>query len=169
MEARIKQLREQSVRAAPTISAERALLLTESYQSPESQRAATPVQRALAFKHIMSHKELYVGDGELIVGERGPRPLAVPTYPEVCVHSLEDLEILDTREKIPYRVDEDVKQAYRSTVLPFWHGRSQRERLLGEMTPEWLDAYEAGMQQVADRPFMLHCGPSTLHDSACSI
>ncbi|MCX7046621.1 MAG: glycyl radical protein [Candidatus Sumerlaeota bacterium] len=145
MHERIQKLREQSLRAVPTISPERALLLTEFYQSQEARQVSIPVQRALAFKYILANKSIYVGDGELIVGERGPAPAATPTYPEVCIHSLENLEILNSREKISYKVSEETKRIYRDTIIPFWKGRSQRERIFREMTPEWVAAYDAGI------------------------
>ena len=145
MRERIRKLRERTLQAKPRVSAERALLLTEFEKTEGARQASTPVRRALAFKYILENKKLCIGEGELIVGERGPEPAATPTYPEVCIHSLEDLEILDSREKIPYAVDEETRAAYRDTILPFWEGRSQRDRLFREMSPEWIAAYEAGI------------------------
>ena len=86
-----------------------------------------------------------VGEGELIVGERGPAPKATPTYPEITCHSLADLDILDTRLKTSFRVDAATKKLYAKTVIPFWKGRSMRDRIMAVMTPEWKDAYEAGI------------------------
>ena len=91
MNARIKALREKSLNTAPSVSSERAVLITEFYKSDVAGRVSTPVARALAFKHLLSQKAVYIGENELIVGERGPTPKATPTYPEVCVHSPEDL------------------------------------------------------------------------------
>jgi trans-4-hydroxy-L-proline dehydratase len=145
MRERIRRLREQTLRATPRVSAERGLLVTECCRQPETQRESVPVQRALAFRHIMATKSLYVGDGELIVGERGPEPAAVPTYPEICVHSMADLDTLDSREKIAYRVDEETRRVHETEVLPFWQGRAQRDRLFRELPPEWHAAYEAGV------------------------
>ena len=145
MNTRIETLREQSLRAIPSISAERALLLTEFYQSGEAEQVSMPVRRALAFKHIMTRKVISIQEGELIVGERGPAAKATPTYPEICIHSISDLHILDSRKKIPYAVDETVKTQYEQTIIPYWQGKSIRERLFREMTPEWIAAYEAGM------------------------
>jgi len=79
------------------------------------------------------------------VGERGPAHKATPTYPEVCCHSLSDLEILNSRPKTSYAVDEETLQLYQDEIIPFWRGRSLRDRLLAAMTPEWKDAYEAGI------------------------
>jgi formate C-acetyltransferase len=141
---RVKTLRQQSLDAVPTLSAERALLETEFYQQnrgPES----TPVQRARLFAYLLEHKKVYILPGELIVGEKGPSPKAAPTFPELCCHSLKDLEILDSRPKVSFKVSAETRRAYQETVLPYWQGHSMRERILQEMTPEWKAAYEAGI------------------------
>ena len=101
MTERVSRLREQSLDAVPTISAERARLMTEFYRQEQKLRHAA-VHRALAFQYLMEHKTIHLGDGELIVGEKGPAPKANPTYPELCCHSLEDLDILNSREKISF-------------------------------------------------------------------
>ena len=79
MKERIKRLREQSLRATNTFSAERAKLVTEFYASGKAEKHSIPVQRALCFKYIMSNKAICINDGELIVGERGPAPKATST------------------------------------------------------------------------------------------
>jgi hypothetical protein len=104
MTERIKKLREQSLRALNCISSERALLITEFYKSSEVQRVSIAVQRALSFKYILENKSICIIDGELIVGERGPEPKATPTYPEICLHSTKDLDILDSRQKVSFKV-----------------------------------------------------------------
>jgi len=71
--------------------------------------------------------------------------MAVPTYPEICLHSLEDLDQLDSREKVCYKVDDSVREIYRREIIPFWKGKSLRERLFERMEPEWLEAYSAGV------------------------
>jgi formate C-acetyltransferase len=79
------------------------------------------------------------------VGERGPGPKQTPTYPEISLHSIEDLEILDSREKVFFKVDEEVKRVYREKIIPYWKGKSNRDRIMGLMTPEWINAYRAGV------------------------
>jgi formate C-acetyltransferase len=93
----------------------------------------------------MENKTIYIGSDELIVGERGPAPKATPTYPELCCHSMEDLEILNSRQKISYRVDEEAKAIHREQIIPYWRGRSMRDLIFEEMSREWKDAYEAGI------------------------
>jgi pyruvate formate-lyase/glycerol dehydratase family glycyl radical enzyme len=144
MSERVARLRQESLDAVPRISTERAELMTEFYRDDRGQWSE-PVRRARAFGHLMAHKAIYLGEGELIVGEKGPAPKATPTYPELCCHSLQDLDILDSREKIPFRVSAAARQVYEKEIIPFWLGRSMRDRIFGQMTPEWLAAYEAGV------------------------
>lgn len=145
MNERVKKLREQTLKTKPYITPERAILITEFYSSKTAEQASAPVKRALAFKYILENKSIYIGEGELIVGERGPAPKAVPTYPEICCHSLEDLEILSTRKITPYVVDEETKRIYKEKIIPFWKGKSIRDIIFSKMSNEWKAAYEAGM------------------------
>jgi len=143
MNERVARLRQQSLDAKPWVSMERAQLITEFYRTAGVMLA--PVRRALAFRHLMENKTIYIGEGELIVGERGPAPKGTPTFPELCCHSREDLDILDTRPKISYRVDEAATRIHRDEIIPFWRGNSMRDLIFREMTPAWRDAYEAGI------------------------
>ncbi len=145
MTERIKKLREQSLNAVNRISAERALLITEFYQSGIADAEPIPVQRALSFKYILEHKYICINDGELIVGERGPAPKATPTYPEICIHTEEDLKILNDREKVSFKSDEETRAAYRDVIIPFWKGKSNRERIFKALPQEWKDSYAAGI------------------------
>jgi len=145
MNNRINKLRQQSQNAEPQISAERALLITEFYKSDLCQKVCVPERRALATKHILSNKSICILKDELIVGERGPAPKAVPTYPEINLHSLEDLHILDTRPKVWFRVDDETRSAYENIVIPFWKGKTNREKIFSNLDRNWIDAYEAGV------------------------
>ncbi len=141
---RVERLRSQSLAATPILSAERAILLTE-YDQQETRLLSPVVRRANAFRYLLQNKSICINPGELIVGERGPAPKAPPTYPEVCCHSLEDLNNLDTREKTPYGVADPVKSVYEQQIIPYWQNRCMRTLLLENMTPEWLSAYQAGI------------------------
>jgi len=144
MTERVRRLRKQSREAVPTLSTERAELLTAFYQGQRG-RLSMPVERALAFQYLLEHKTITITPGELLVGEKGPRPKAAPTYPELCCHTLEDLEILHSREKTSFAVSDEARRVYRDTIIPFWAGRSMRDRIFGEMTEAWKAAYEAGI------------------------
>ncbi|MFX1254025.1 MAG: trans-4-hydroxy-L-proline dehydratase [Promethearchaeota archaeon] len=145
MNERIKKLREESLEAIPWLDPERAILLTQFSQSDIVDQVSVPVKRALAFKYLLGNKKLCINDGELIVGEKGSEPKATPTFPELCTHSLKDLEILDTRKKIPFKVSTETKNLYKETIIPFWKGKSIRDKLFASVPEKWKDAYEAGI------------------------
>jgi len=145
MNTRIEKLRTQSQNAVPRISPERAQLITRFYKSDLAGQVTVPVKRALALKYILENKSLCLNEGELIVGERGPAPKAVPTYPEITLHSLHDLEVLDTRPKVWFRVDKETRRIYKEEIIPFWKGKSNRDKIFSHLDPEWKAAYEAGI------------------------
>lgn len=142
---RIKKLRELSLNTRPSISEERGVLMTGFYKSKEARGLSVPVLRAKAFHYLMSNKTIYVGEGEMIVGERGPGPQQTPTYPEVCIHSIQDLEIVDERPKVSFKVSDETKNVFKEDLIPYWTGRSQRDRIFTVLPQEWQDAYFAGV------------------------
>ncbi len=145
MTERVRRLRAQSLEARPAIASERADLITDFYRASAGDAVSAPMQRALWFQALLERCTIHLGEGELIVGEKGPKPKEAPTYPELCCHSLEDLDLLNSREKIPFDVSPTTRRVYAETVIPFWHGRSMRDLIFREMTDEWKAAYEAGV------------------------
>jgi pyruvate formate-lyase/glycerol dehydratase family glycyl radical enzyme len=143
MSERVRKLRQASLDTKPWLSTERAEIMTEFYR--HSGELSAPVRRALAFKYLMDNKSIYIGDGELIVGERGPAPKATSTFPELCCHSLQDLEIVNDRKKISFTVDDQARRTYAEKIIPFWRGRSMRDIIFSEMSEEWKAAYDAGV------------------------
>ncbi|TFH30235.1 MAG: formate C-acetyltransferase/glycerol dehydratase family glycyl radical enzyme, partial [Promethearchaeota archaeon] len=148
MNKRIQKLRTQSITAEPTLSIERAQLLTQFYQSLHTQDAplqSVPITRALAFQYLLDHKTICVNEGELIVGERGSAPGVTPTYPEICCHSQTDLDILNSRQKIFFRVSQETKNLNEAVVLPFWKNKSIRDQIFAAVDSDWIDSYNAGI------------------------
>ncbi|MDW7985953.1 MAG: glycyl radical protein [Nitrososphaerota archaeon] len=142
---RIARLRELTTQSIVKVSVERAKLLTEFYRDHIREGLSIPVQRALAFKYLMENVSLPVEPGQLIVGIRGTGVNEVPTYPEINLHTVDDLKILNEREIMPYKVTyEDIK-IYEEEIIPFWKGRTIRDILFVNMSREWIDAYEAGI------------------------
>ncbi len=144
MNSRIATLRAESFATEPSISIERALLETSFYRENYGKHSL-PVLRARCFHHLCAHKTIYIGAAELLVGERGPRPKAVPTFPELTCHSAEDLRILNSRAMTRYRVCEEDIRHYEAEVIPYWQGRSMRDRIFSNVPESWRIAYEAGL------------------------
>ncbi|MBN1538203.1 MAG: glycyl radical protein [Anaerolineales bacterium] len=143
MNERIERLRKESFETPVTLNCERAEIITDFYRENLG-KYSIPMTRALAFKVLCTKKSIYIGKDELIVGERGPFPKSVSTYPELNCHSLDDLEVLDTRGKNPYRVPEKCREVYRDKVIPYWRGRTMRDRIFAEIGEEWKETYTAG-------------------------
>jgi len=144
MNDRIRKLRQLSVDTEPSLSIERALIETKFYKENYG-KYSIPVLRALNYFEICQQKTIYIGDGELIVGERGPKPKAVPTFPELTCHSVDDLNVLNTRELQRYVISDEDIATYQREVIPYWQGRTQRERIFNHVPREWKAAYEAGL------------------------
>ena len=145
MNSRIKSLRKKTRDKEVTISHERADLVTDFYKIHAGLDKSIPVQRALCLKYVLENKKICIEENELIVGERGPEPKAVPTYPEICLHSMGDLEILDSRPKVPYKVSEETKRIYGEKIIPFWKGKTIREKIFEAMEDQWIDSFNAGI------------------------
>ena len=144
MNERIHRLRKQSVETQESLSIERALISTKFYKENYG-KYSEPVMRALNFLEICKQKTIYIGDDELIVAERGPKPKSVPTFPELTCHSVEDFHVLNTRDQQRYIIPQEDIDTYEREVIPYWKGRTMRERIFGHVPNEWKRAYEAGV------------------------
>ncbi|MGN0405496.1 MAG: trans-4-hydroxy-L-proline dehydratase [Bariatricus sp.] len=144
MNARIQALRELSVSTQPHIDLERAKSETETYKKYEGQ-LSIPELRGQVLYDYFSTKTLYIGEGELIVGEKGDSPQAAPTFPELCCHTVEDMHVMNDRELINFSVKEEDYGYQEEVVIPYWDNRSTRSKIIANMTPEWKDCYEAGI------------------------
>ena len=144
MNDRIRRLRKKSVETQESLSIERGLITTRFYQENYG-KYSEPVMRALNFLEICKQKTIYIGEDELIVGERGPFPKSVPTFPELTCHSVEDFHVLNTRDQQKYTISHEDIDTYEREVIPYWKGRTMRERIFSHVPEEWQRAYEAGV------------------------
>jgi len=141
----IRFLRKKSLEAENILHHERAVLVTSFYRDHLTKEEPVPVQRARCLQYILNNKQLHIGTEELIIGERGPFPKATPTYPEISLHTPDDLDVLNNRPKVSFKVSPETRQVYEKEIIPFWDGKSNRDCLMRQMTPEWKNAYEAGI------------------------
>ena len=144
MNERIQKLRELSVTTPVHIDLERAKIETDFYKANDG-KYSIPVMRAMVLKEYFSRKTLYLGDGELIIGEKGKDPQASPTFPELCCHSVEDMVVMSERELVSFKTTEEDRKLQAEEIIPYWTGRSMREKILARMTSEWHECYSAGM------------------------
>lgn len=141
---RVKKLRTESLKTKPHIWIERAKYMTDIYKEFYGS-VSIPVLRALTFKEILEKKTIYIGDGELIVGEKADQPGGAPTYPELCCHEVSDFDVMKTRKQINFDVNDEAYKYQEETIIPYWKTKSIRDKLFRNMTDEWKDAYSAGI------------------------
>lgn len=144
MNQRIKKLRNLSLETPAHIDMERAKSMTKTYAQYEG-ALSIPELRGQVLKDYFSTKALYIGEGELIVGEKGDSPQASPTFPELCCHTMEDMRVMNDRELISFKVKEEDYEVQEKTMIPYWDKRCIRNKILRRMTPEWKRSYESGL------------------------
>ena len=144
MTERVSKLRQQSLETIPTLSIERALIVTDVYKNYEG-KVSIPMLRAQSFKALCERKTVVIYDGELIVGEKGHKAKAAPTYPELCCHTVEDFNVINNREKVFFKVDEETIKAQEEIIIPYWKCKSMRDKLFNNVSSEWVSCYESGI------------------------
>jgi formate C-acetyltransferase len=46
---------------------------------------------------------------------------------------------------VSFKVSKETFEAYENNIIPFWKGRTQRDRLFASMSDQWIKAYQAGV------------------------
>ncbi len=124
----------------PEIEADRAVLLTESYQKTEDEPIIT--RRAKAFAHILDYIPITIREGELIVGSATKRPRGCQVFPEFSYTWLEDeFDTISSRSADPFFIAEDTKKILHTTYQ-YWKGKTTSELATSYMAPEALKAIE---------------------------
>ncbi|MBN2796590.1 MAG: glycyl radical protein [Clostridia bacterium] len=141
---RVKKLRKASKMAKPHIWIERAKYVTDVYEAHQG-KVSTPVLRAMVFYEILKNKPIFIGEGELIVGEKAAGPGGAPTYPELCCHELSDFDVMQSRKQVSFQVDNEAYDIQQNKIIPYWKERSIRHKIFENMSKEWKDAYQAGI------------------------
>ena len=146
MNERVKKLREQSLKAIPSITAERAKLITEFYKSPEAGRmsyadAARPGLQAHPGEQGDLHQRRRADRRRARPGAQGHSDLSrghLPQRPGPGDPRFPAQDLVQVRRRT-------IRKIYKDEIIPFWRGRSIRDRMLAELPQEWKDAYEAGI------------------------
>ena len=137
---RITRLVEHLFANPPEIEADRAVLLTESYQQTEGMPIIT--RRAAAFAHILEGLPVVIRPEELIVGSATRAPRGCQTFPEFSYEWLEaELDTVETRSADPFYISEDTKAKLRA-VFPYWKGRTT-----SELATSYMDASTLTMME----------------------
>jgi len=140
---RMNSFREQVLDKKPYISAERALLATESYQATQNQ--PNVMKRALMLQNILEKMSIYIEDETLIVGNQAESNKDAPIFPEYTMEFvIKELDLFEKRDGDVFYITEETKEKLRS-IAPFWENNNLRARG-GALLPKEVDVYmETGL------------------------
>ena len=148
---RVEEIKERFIKITPEICVERAQLITASYKETEDQ--PINIRRAKSLEKILNGMTIFIGDGELIVGNQCTKPRSAPVYPEFSCKWLEaELDRLAKRTGDVFLISEEKKQILRDT-FPYWDGKTTNELATALMTEEAKDAQAAGVFTVGNYYF----------------
>ena len=123
---RMQRLRDQYLKARPSVSIYRALAFTEvAKKNP----GLPPIMlRAKSFRAACETAPLLIQNDELIVGHPCGKPRAGAFSPDIAWRWVEEeLDTMSTRPQDPFEISEADKQVIREQIVPFWTGRSVDE------------------------------------------
>ena len=128
-------LREEILDTAPALCFERARLITESYRENEGQ--PTILKKARAFASILKGMSIYIGPGELVVGNQAGRPRAAPIFPEYGAEwVLQEMDDFSARGLDRFEVGEETKRELQEAI-PYWKGKSHYDRVTALAAATW--------------------------------
>lgn len=141
---RVYRLREQLLHTAPSLCAERGLLVTEAYE----RHAADPpvLRRAKALAHTLANMTITIAPDELIVGNQAGAPRAAPLFPEYLVDFLADeIDEFPRRRADAFEVSPAVREHILNTIVPRWRGKTLNDRVMAIIPAYVADAQKAGV------------------------
>jgi pyruvate formate-lyase/glycerol dehydratase family glycyl radical enzyme len=119
---RVRKLRETVLRL-PSVCTERAYLLTESYK--ETKGKPPLIRQAMALANVLDEMTVFIGDGELIVGNVTSKVRGGEILPEINAQwMLDELDDFATREWDRFEPLTEGEKATIKEVLSWWEGQS---------------------------------------------
>ena len=112
--------------AAPVhLCTERARLITDFFRKHNNPNDPVVVQKAKAFRHLMSHKSCRIFPRELIVGNIGSHRKSAIVHPELAgIFVSQDLLWIDRRKTTPFTATWKERLDLIFNVYPYWLTRN---------------------------------------------
>jgi pyruvate formate-lyase/glycerol dehydratase family glycyl radical enzyme len=140
---RIARLKENLLSVKSTICTERAGIYTKVYQ--EHEEAPVILKRAYALEKTLKEMSVFIGDGELIVGNQSSAVRAAPIFPEyVTSWIINELDEFDKRPGDAFFVTEKQKEELRK-ICSWWEGRTLIEKGYSLMSPINKEIHDSGI------------------------
>jgi formate C-acetyltransferase len=137
MSERTEKLRKNLFDTKPQISAQRARFFTESMERSEGEYIG--LRRANAFKYVLENIDIYLQDGELLVGSQAEEPKSAPIFPEYSYKWIEEEfagkpYLFHERPGDRFYYTKDTEKEILE-ILNYWHGKTIYENFR-KMLPE---------------------------------
>jgi pyruvate-formate lyase len=132
---RVHRLQERYLATPPAIDAERAVIITRSYQETEGEPMI--LRRAKALKKLLNEMTIWIAEDELIVGNQAKVARSAPIFPEFSYDwILEEMEKepFEKRDADRFLIDEETKETLRG-LYDYWKGKKVNDIIL-RMLPE---------------------------------
>ncbi len=132
---RVHRLQERYLATPPAIDAERAVIITRSYQETEGEPMI--LRRAKALKKLLNEMTIWIAEDELIVGNQARVARSAPIFPEFSYDwILEEMEKepFEKRDADRFLIDEETKETLRG-LHDYWKGKKVNDIIL-KMLPE---------------------------------
>jgi len=134
MNSRLENLKEEILSAEPRLCMERARIYTRVYQQNEN----LPIvrKRALAFRKTLEESNIYIMDGELIVGNTASKPKYAALFPEYAVEWIfKEIDGIDSRPAESYGATAEMKAEIKE-LCSWWKGKTLQDRARAYFNPE---------------------------------
>jgi pyruvate formate-lyase/glycerol dehydratase family glycyl radical enzyme len=126
----------------PSVCHERAAIMTDVHAKLAGERPPV-LLRAESLAAVLDGMHVFIGPGELIVGNQASRPRAAPIFPEYSWEwVLAELDSLPEREADRFLVSPATREVLRA-ILPRWRNLSFRDRAVQALPAGVLGAQEA--------------------------
>ncbi|WP_235334142.1 glycyl radical protein [Pelosinus fermentans] len=130
---RIARMQKKMEKRQASICSERALLITESFQSTEGEDYV--LRKAKAFAHILKHMSIYIENDSLIFGNQANCNFAAPIFPEYSINwIIDELDEFHQRSGDVFQISEKVKKDL-SGIASYWRNNTHQDEVFRN-TPE---------------------------------
>jgi len=137
---RIIELLDYYFQIKPSLCIERSIIYTDVFKKTEGEPII--IRRAKAFKKYCQTKKINILRNELIIGGAASKQRAAIFCPEHASDWLsEEIDELGFRHQDPYEVDEEQKEILKSTVFPYWKGKT--------VSDHWIKQIPSSVKNIA--------------------
>ncbi len=152
---RVESLYQNAIEAVPSVCIDRAKYFTQSYKQTEGE--PVHVRRAKAIRNTLEQMQIYILDGELIVGNVACKPRASVICPEFMTNYLmtEFENDIKTPENRPYDrhvLTPETKKYLQEEIFPYWENKTVEHYVTQELDEKTINASIPSLAKVGTIP-----------------